>query len=330
LALVNPILAKSSKAGDTVYAETAFPVVVNSQMAIPHGTYVQGQIDTLTRPGWISPHAQFQIHFTKIIFANGYTVEFGGVQPSAPQPDPAQAAPDDVIPAVANGEILVSSRSDVLLDNGTQIEMVLQVPLRLNAAAVSEAVRQSNPALPTQFQSATRCHPISGTPGTPGTVMPGTPGTAGTPPTVIPGGPGMPDVVIPGTPGTPGTPPTVINGSPGTPYVPCPGPPVVTPNLKAQNYRESFQTASPVQLSGKPLPAGSYQITWTGPGPWAQARIFQNGNLVVSVRARMVLLNRRSPAGAPGTLPNSDGSLSLQLLRFAGQTYALYFDQDGV
>ena len=66
--------------GDSVYAETVFPVAVNNQMAIPLGTYVQGQIDTLTPPGWLSPHAQFQMHFTKIIFADGYTVELPGSQ----------------------------------------------------------------------------------------------------------------------------------------------------------------------------------------------------------------------------------------------------------
>jgi hypothetical protein len=337
LALTSPILARTAKAGDGVYAQVAFPVAVKNQMAIPPGTYVQGQIDTLTRPGLFSPHAQFQIHFTKIIFANGYTVELAGPknvtsgQPSA-QPAPAApgtppAPPDDVIAAVATAYVQVSSASDVLLDNGSQIEMVLQVPLRLNAAKVAAAVRLSNPALLAHLKSATLCRPIPGTPGTPDTVIPGTPGTPGTPPTVIPGGPGMPDTVIPGTPATPGTPDTVIPGTPGTPYVPCPSPPVVTSNPKVQNYKESFQINAPVQVSGVRLSAGSYQVTWEGSGPWTQVDIFQNGNRVVSLRARVVLLNRKSPADAPGTRTNSDGSVFLQSLRFAGQTFALYFDQ---
>jgi len=332
LALTSPILARSAKAGDNVYAETAFPVAVHNQMAIPPGTYAQGLIDTLTKPGWFSPHAEFQIHFTKIIFANGYTVELpqeGGTgQP--PQPSAAQGTPlapaDDVIPAVATGYVLVSARSDVLLDNGSQIAMVLQLPLRLDSAKVSEAVRQSNPAALAQFKSASRCRPIPGTPGTPDTVIPGTPGTPGTPPTVIPGGPGMPDIVIPGTPGTPGTPDTVIPGSPGTPYVPCPGPPVVTSNPKVQNYRESFQINAPLRVSRMLLPAGSYQANWVGSGSQSQVEILQSGNLLVSVPARVVLLNWKSPTDTLGTLTNSDGSRSLQSLRFAGQAFALYFD----
>jgi hypothetical protein len=325
LALTHPILTQTAKAGDGVYAETIFPVAVNNQMVIPTGTYVQGQIDMLTRPGWLSPHAQFQMHFAKIIYANGYTVLLPGPQKANIEQPPAAA--DDVIPAVASAYIMVSSSNDVLLDNGTQIEMVLQVPVRLNAAKVAAAVRNSNPAPLAQFASASRCRPIPGTPGTPDTVMPGTPGTPGTPPTVIPGGPGMPPTVIPGTPGTPGTPPTVISGTPGTPYIPCPSPPVVTSNFKVQSYKESFQISAPVQVSGKPLPAGTYQVAWEGLGPMAQVDILQNGNPVASVQARVVLLNRKSPADAPATHTNSDGSISLQSLRFAGQTFALYFDQ---
>ena len=337
LSLTAPILAKSAKAGDSVYAQTAFPVTMNNQMAIPPGTYVQGIIDTLTRPGWLSPHAQLQIHFTKIIFANGYTVDLAGprsVSVGAPAASPASPAPgtppppaDDVIAAVATPYVLVTSRNDVLLDNDSQIEMVLQVPLRLNAAKVAAAMRQSNPAPLAQLKSATRCRPIPATPATPDTVIPGTPGTPGTPPTVIPGGPGMPDTVIPGTPGTPGTPSTVIPGSPGSPIIPCPTGPVVISNPKIQNYSHSFQITAPVRVAGVPLPAGSYQATWKGSGPFAQVDILQNGNHVVGVRARFVVLNRISPADTPGARTNSDGSLSLQSLRFAGQAYALYFDE---
>jgi len=337
LVLTSPVLARSAKPGDAVYAAAAFPVAVKNQMAVPPGTYVLGQIDMLTRPGWLSPHAQFQIHFTKIIFANGYTVELAGpvnvttgqapAQPGSAALGEQLAPADDLIAAVATPYVQVSSASDVLLDNGSQIEMVLQVPLRLNAANVAAAVRVSNPSLLARLKSATLCRPIPATPGTPDTVIPGTPGTPGTPPTVIPGGPGIPDTVIPGTPGTPGTPSTILSGTPGTPGVRCPNPPVVTPNLKFQSYQQSFQINAPVQISGVQLLAGAYQITWQGSRPWAQVDILQNGKRVVSVLARVVLLNRKSPADAPGTGTNSDGTVFLQSLRFAGQTFALYFDR---
>ena len=335
LAITHAILTKTAKPGDDVYAETVFPVAVNNQMAIPPGTYVQGQIDRLTRPGIFSPHAQFQIHLTKLIFANGYTVFIPSIQnpvraqPALQQasaaPVAAPAPPDDVIPAVASAYVDVSDRSDVLLNNGAQIAMVLQLPLQLDAASVENAVRASKPVNLGRLTSATMCRTIPGTPGTPDTVIPGSPGTPGTPDTVIPGMNGAPDTVMPGIPATPGTPDTVIPGTPGTPDIPCPGPPVVAMNTKEQ--KESFQVGAPFQVAGNSLPAGSYQITWKGSGPLVFVQILQNKKVVAAMQARMVLLDRESPSAMPGVLNNPDGSVSLQSLRFAGQSFALYFDQ---
>lgn len=319
LALTRPVWAKAAKTGASVYAEIAFPIAVHNQMAIPPGTYAEGQIDTLTRPRWFSFHAQFQIHFTKLIFANGYTVELSSMG--------TLDFADDVIAAVANPYVRVSSANDILLDNGAQIEMVLQVPLQLNAANVAGALRRTNPALLGPFKSATLCQPIPGTPATPDRVIPGTPDTPATPDTVIHTGEGMPDIVIPGNVAMPGTPDTIIPGFPATMDVSCPGPPVVTSNPKVQSYRESFHIDAPAQISGKQLAAGSYQVGWKGSGPLAQVDILQNGNFVASVRARVALLNRKSAADTPETRTNADGSVWVQSLRFSGQTFALYFDQ---
>ncbi|HTX14915.1 MAG TPA: hypothetical protein VMD77_06445 [Candidatus Baltobacteraceae bacterium] len=318
LAITQAVMAATAKPGESVFAQTAFPVTADGQMAIPSGTYVQGQIDTLKKPGIFSPHAEFQIHFTQIIFANGYTINLSSSQNLT---DPA----DDIIPAVASVYVAVSDRNDVLLDNGAQIEMVLQQPLQLLASSVVAAVRVAKPLPLGPMNSASRCRFIPGTPGTPDTVIPGTPGTPGTPDTVIPGVDGAPDTVIPGTPATPGTPDTVIPGTPATPDIPCPGPPVVTVSTSTQ--KESFQLATPVQVAGTPLPSGTYEVTWKGSGPVAQVQILQGKKVIATVEARVVLLNRKSPAATPGTVTNSDGSISLQSLRFAGQAFALYFDQ---
>jgi hypothetical protein len=74
LALTSPVWANSAKPGDAIYSSAAFPVEAGNQIAIPPGTYAQGQIDTLTRPKGRSSRSEFQIHFTKLIFVNGYTV----------------------------------------------------------------------------------------------------------------------------------------------------------------------------------------------------------------------------------------------------------------
>jgi hypothetical protein len=182
LALISPLWAKSAKPGDSIYSSTAFPVAVNNEIAIPPGTYVQGEIDTMTRPGWRSSRAVFQMHFTKLVFANGYTVALPSALPASPGSDVQRAstkgsALPEVPTAIATVYVEVSSRSDILLDNGSQIEMVLQGPLSLEADRVAAAARQSKrlPVLP--VKSATQCRPVPGTPGTsdtaPGTYVEG-------------------------------------------------------------------------------------------------------------------------------------------------------------
>jgi hypothetical protein len=334
IALTSPVWAKSAQPGDTVYAVTAFPVTVNNTMAIPPGTYMEGEIDTMTRPSRKLSRAEFQMHFTKMIFANGYIVglplapekALGSGSQHVTSKDPIlQEVP--VVRGTANAtvHVEVSPESDILLDNGSQIEIVLQTALSLDAERLADAVRQSR-APQIQWPSATRCRPIPGTPGTEPTVMPGTPGTPGTPDTVIPGGSGMPDTVIPGIPATPGTPPTVIGGSSGTPGVPCPGPPAVISEL-GDVHKESFKIAESVSVAGKRLSAGSYQVAWEGPGPDAQVRFIQNGQLIATVRARVVTLAKESPKSAVDT--GSDGSPSLRSIQFKGKIFALSFEQSG-
>jgi hypothetical protein len=323
VAVTAPVWSRTVKPGDAVYTATTFPVALNNQMAIPAGTYVQGEIDSLKKPAWLSQHAEILIHFTKFIFADGYSVELSGPQAATTlQPPPA----DDVIPAVADAYVQVTSANDILLDNGTQLEMVLQVPIALDAARIAAAVGRPNSVKLAAFKSATKCRPTPGTPGTPDTVIPGTPGSPGTPDTVIPGGPGMPDTVIPGIPATPGTPATIIPGSPGFPGTTCPGPPVVTINPKPQKYKENYQISTLVQVGGQQLSPGTYQVSWAGSGPTTDVEFLMGKTVVARVPARVVLLNGKSPVSVPETLANSDGSLSLQSMRFAGQTMALYFD----
>lgn len=328
VAITQPVWSKTAKTGDSIYAETVFPVAINNQMAIPAGTYVQGQIDALSRPGFFSPHAQFQIHFTQLVFTNGYVARFGNDlnAPSGGATPLPNNLGTDVAPAVSTPYVNVSSASDILLDNGTQIEILLQEPLALEADRIADAIRGSNPAQPTPFKSATLCRPTSGTPGTPGTPDTVIPGSPGTPDTVIPGAPGQPDTVIPGTPATPDTVIPGIPGTPGTLGTSCPAPPIVTSNPKAQNYKESFEISSAATLEGTNLPPGKYQITWTGLESPVQVEVRESGKILATTPARVLFLEANAPADLVGTAPNADGSVALASLRFAGQSFALYFN----
>lgn len=74
LTLVSPIKSKSTKVGDTVRAVVAFPITVDVQVAIPAGTYVEGLITSLTAQAKGTHQPDVQIHFTRLLYANGYTV----------------------------------------------------------------------------------------------------------------------------------------------------------------------------------------------------------------------------------------------------------------
>jgi hypothetical protein len=230
VALIRPIFSRTASLGESLYAQTTFPVTLEDKIAVPPGTFVEGRLVKLTRPTRRSNRGELQILFTRIIFANGYVVPLPGAATpaSAPAQTPAASGtvsgPAGTLIAVA---VQVSQSNDLLLDNGAQIEITLASPLGLDPEAVAAAIPLSRAPVPGQFKSASLCRPIpgsQGTPGTPDTVIPGSPGT---PDTVIPGGPGMPDTIIPGTPATPST---TIPGTPGTsgsPDIPCPLPPIV-------------------------------------------------------------------------------------------------------
>jgi hypothetical protein len=244
LVVTRPEWAQSAKDGDIVYAQTSYPVVAGGSMAIPAGTYVQGTIESVTRPTRKFDRAEIQVLFTKIVFANGYVVDLpvpglpGGV--SAMQA-PAAPAPGETLIAIT---IQVTPANDLLLDNGAEVEMTLGAPLLLDAKQVAQSIPLSRTPQPGQLKSATTCHNIPGSPGSPGTSDTVIPGSPGTPDTVIPGGPGMPDTVIPGTPATPDT---VIPGSPGDPGTPdyiCPAKPLVISATPVNN--QPTQSSQPV------------------------------------------------------------------------------------
>jgi hypothetical protein len=67
-----------------VYAETSFPFVVDERIVIPVGTYIQGKITKVERGGHVKGRAQLLIHFTSMIYPNGYTVLLGGSVENTP------------------------------------------------------------------------------------------------------------------------------------------------------------------------------------------------------------------------------------------------------
>jgi hypothetical protein len=170
LALVSQITSKA-RSGDDVRAVTTFPVTVGSQMAIPVGTFLEGVIDKVKKGGRSGP--SLQMHFTRILYANGYSVPIEGNNTQAKalppegsfreasaiagegepnyvlaaqhSPGPSKAVAIGITVGVAAAGavavVLLTRHAgggiDVLFDTGWQFEMVLQAPLSVDAASVA-------------------------------------------------------------------------------------------------------------------------------------------------------------------------------------------------
>ena len=84
----------------------------------------------------------------------------------------------------------------------------------------------------------------------------------------------------------------------------------------------SMEVADPLTVNGKQLPAGDYTVTWEGTGPSVELNILRGKNVVATVPARMVDLDRSANRDSVITSVNSDGHKSLNEIRFSGKKYA--------
>src|SRR6516225_5634992 len=87
LLLKQAISTKNAREGDPVYAETAFPYVLNDRILIPAGTYIQGKIMHTEHAGRSQKRAELLIHFTSMIYPSGYTVMLPGSVDNTPGAD---------------------------------------------------------------------------------------------------------------------------------------------------------------------------------------------------------------------------------------------------
>jgi hypothetical protein len=84
LTLKQGITTKNAHVGDPVYAQTAFPITQNDQIVIPAGTFVQGTIRRVQRPGHVKGRAELLMSFNSLIYPNGYTVVLPGAVHGTP------------------------------------------------------------------------------------------------------------------------------------------------------------------------------------------------------------------------------------------------------
>jgi hypothetical protein len=87
LSLKQAISTKNAREGDAVYAETAFPFVMDNRVVVPAGAYIQGTIARVERAGHGHGRAAILMHFTSMIYPSGYTVMLPGSVENTPGAD---------------------------------------------------------------------------------------------------------------------------------------------------------------------------------------------------------------------------------------------------
>jgi type IV secretion system protein VirB10 len=178
LALKQAISTKNAKEGDPVYCETTFPFVVGDRIIIPSGTYVQGKITRIQRPGRVKGRAELLMHFTSMIYPSGYTVMLPGSLENLPGADKTTVKDSEgtvrrdsdtgkdigtVASTASTGAVIgglsaggkgagigaaagglaglaiamISRGSDVKLEPGTSIEMIIQREVTVDANRVT-------------------------------------------------------------------------------------------------------------------------------------------------------------------------------------------------
>lgn len=76
LGLINSVSTKSSAPGDRVYLETVFPIVVGGHIVIPPGSFVNGTVTQVKRPGRMRGRGELYVRFDSLTLPNGVTRDF--------------------------------------------------------------------------------------------------------------------------------------------------------------------------------------------------------------------------------------------------------------
>jgi len=164
--LLTKISTKTVKEGDGVYAMTVFPITLNNEIVIPVGSWVQGKITAVQRPGRVKGKAGLALSFQTLTLASGSKIPLyaslagssdaktdseGKLEgESSKGQDAATIGKVATVPAVIGGAtsgrkgagiggaggaaaglaaVLLTRGKDLVLDRGTTLEIVLDRPL---------------------------------------------------------------------------------------------------------------------------------------------------------------------------------------------------------
>jgi type IV secretion system protein VirB10 len=76
LSLINSVSTKHSSVGDRIYLETVFPILANGRIVIPPGSFVNGTVTEVKRPGRVKGRGELFVRFDSLTLPNGVTRDF--------------------------------------------------------------------------------------------------------------------------------------------------------------------------------------------------------------------------------------------------------------
>ena len=76
LKIENSLSTATARQGDLVYLQTAVPIAMNGQIAVPAGSYVQGVVTEARRSGRVKGRAQLAIRLETLTLASGKVYKF--------------------------------------------------------------------------------------------------------------------------------------------------------------------------------------------------------------------------------------------------------------
>ena len=85
----------------------------------------------------------------------------------------------------------------------------------------------------------------------------------------------------------------------------------------------SLQVQEPFTVSGQQVPAGEYQVKWSGSGSNVELSILKNNKVIATSPAHILELKDSASRDSAVVRTNDDGSRSLSEIRFSGKKFAL-------
>jgi hypothetical protein len=90
----------------------------------------------------------------------------------------------------------------------------------------------------------------------------------------------------------------------------------------------SMNLTQPVQLNGTQLKPGNYKVAWEGTGPEVTVSVMKGKEVVAKAPAHLKELAKKFPSNATLLQRNSDGSSTLNGIRFGDKNIALEFAEE--